>query len=204
MCHASAWCAGAVSPLTVKIGIIGVGKISDQYFAEFPKLPGLQLIAVADIDEERASQVASEHGVESLSVDALLADTRIDAVLNLTIPAAHVEIANRALTAGKHIYGEKPLGLTPAESVGMLELARASGLRVGSAPDTVLGIGIQTAREVLDAGIIGAPVAATAFWGAPGHELWHPAPAFYYQPGGGPLFDMGPYYLTALVTTSCP
>jgi predicted dehydrogenase len=186
------------SPL--KIGVVGVGKISEQYFAEFPELPGLQLVAVADLDDERAAQVAEEQGVESLSVEALLADPRIDAVLNLTIPAAHVEIATRALAAGKHVYGEKPLGLTPAESVAMLELARASGLRVGSAPDTVLGTGIQTARNALDAGIIGVPVAATAFWGAPGHELWHPAPAFYYQPGGGPLFDMGPYYLTALVT----
>lgn len=186
------------SPL--KIGVIGVGKISEQYFAEFPKLPGLQLVAVADLDEERAAQVAEEQGVESLSVEVLLADPRIDAVLNLTIPAAHVEIATRALAAGKHVYSEKPLGLTPAESIAMLDLARASGLRVGSAPDTVLGTGIQTARNALDAGIIGVPVAATAFWGAPGHELWHPAPAFYYQPGGGPLFDMGPYYLTALVT----
>jgi len=190
------------SPLN--IGIIGVGKISEQYFSEFPKLPGLRLVAVADLDEERAAQVASEHGVESLSVDALLADPRIDAVLNLTIPAAHVEIGTRALAAGKHVFGEKPLGLNPAEAVAMLELARAGGLRVGSAPDTVLGTGIQTARQVLDAGTIGVPVAATAFWGAPGHELWHPAPAFYYQPGGGPLFDMGPYYLTALVTLLGP
>jgi predicted dehydrogenase len=190
------------SPL--KIGIIGVGKISEQYFAAFPGLPGLELVAVADLDEDRAAQIAAEQGVESLSVDALLDDPRIDAVLNLTIPAAHVDIATRALAAGKHVYGEKPLALHPAEAVGLLETAGACGLRVGSAPDTVLGTGIQTARDVLDAGLIGTPVGATAFWVSPGHEAWHPSPAFYYQPGGGPLFDMGPYYITALVTLLGP
>jgi predicted dehydrogenase len=190
------------SPL--KIGIIGVGKISEQYFAELPKLPGLELVAVADLDEARAAEVAAEQGVESLSVDALLADPRIDAVLNLTIPAAHVEIGTRALAAGKHVYSEKPLALAPAEAVEMLALAGRAGLRVGSAPDTVLGTGVQTARAVLDAGVIGNPVGANAFWVSPGHELWHPAPQFYYEPGGGPLFDMGPYYLTALVTLLGP
>jgi predicted dehydrogenase len=190
------------SPL--KIGIIGVGKISEQYFAELPKLPGLELVAVSDLDEARAAEVAAEQGVESLSVDAMLADPRIDAVLNLTIPAAHVEIGTRALAAGKHVYSEKPLALAPSEAVEMLELARRSGLRVGSAPDTVLGTGVQTARDALDAGVIGTPVGATAFWVSPGHELWHPAPQFYYQPGGGPLFDMGPYYVTALVTLLGP
>ncbi len=108
------------------------------------------------------------------------------------------------LEAGKHVYGEKPLALSPAEAEPILRLAEEKVLRFGSAPDTVLGTGIQTARAVLDAGTIGKPVAATAFWGAPGHELWHPAPAFYYQPGAGPLFDKGPYYLTALVTLLGP
>jgi predicted dehydrogenase len=188
----------------LKIGIVGVGKISEQYFAAFAGLPGLELVAVADLDEQRAAQVAGEQGVEFLSVDALLADPRIGAVLNLTIPAAHAEIATRALAAGKHVYGEKPLALHPAEAVGLLETAAATGLRVGSAPDTVLGTGIQTARDAIDSGLIGTPVGATAFWAAPGHEAWHPSPAFYYQPGGGPLFDMGPYYLTALVTLLGP
>lgn len=186
------------SPLTV--GIIGVGNISQQYFAQFPSLPNLKLLAVADVDEARAAAVAAEQGVEALSVDALLTDPRIDAVLNLTIPAAHVEIAERALAAGKHVYGEKPLALATADAAPMLERAAAAGLRVGSAPDTVLGTGIQTARAVLDSGRIGAPIAAAVQWTAPGHERWHPAPAFYYQPGGGPLLDMGPYYLTSLVT----
>lgn len=189
-------------PLT--FGIVGVGKISEQYFASLPSLPGIELIAVADLDEARAAVVAAEQGVEALTVDAILADPRIDAILNLTIPAAHVDIDTRALQAGKHVYGEKPLALFPAEAVDMLRLAEDKGLRVGSAPDTFLGTGVQTARAVLDAGRIGTPVGAAAFWAAPGHEAWHQSPHFYYQPGAGPLFDMGPYYLTALVTLLGP
>ena len=184
----------------LSIGVIGVGVISKQYFEHFPQLPNLALTAVADLDLDRASAVAAEQGVEALTVDALLTDPRVDAVLNLTIPAAHAEIALRALDAGKHVYGEKPLALSTAEAAPILERAAARGLRVGSAPDTVLGTGVQTARALLDEGAIGDPVAAAVTWTAPGHELWHPAPAFYYQPGGGPLFDMGPYYLTSLVT----
>ena len=186
------------SPLNV--GVVGVGVISRQYFEHLPKLPNLRLTAVADLDLNRASAVAAEQGVEALSVDDLLADPRVDAVLNLTIPKAHADVALRALAAGKHVYGEKPLALSTAEAAPVLERASALGLRVGSAPDTVLGTGIQTARALLDGGRIGDPVAAAVAWSAPGHELWHPAPAFYYQPGGGPLFDMGPYYLTSLVT----
>lgn len=184
----------------LNIGIIGVGNISRQYLAEFPSLPGLRLEAVADLDVARASVVAGEQGVRALSVGDLLADPGIDAVLNLTIPQAHAEVALRALEAGKHVYGEKPLALTTAEAAPVLARAVELGLRVGSAPDTVLGTGIQTARALIDGGRIGTPVAAAVAWTAAGHELWHPAPAFYYQPGGGPLFDMGPYYLTSLVT----
>ncbi|WP_431246724.1 Gfo/Idh/MocA family protein [Leifsonia xyli] len=184
----------------LNVGVIGVGVISRQYFEHFPALPNLRLVAVADLDLDRASAVAAEQGVEALSVDALLTDPRVDAVLNLTIPAAHASVAMRAIEAGKHVYGEKPLALSTAEAAPVLEHAAARGVRVGSAPDTVLGTGIQTARALLDEGRIGDPVAAAVAWSAPGHELWHPAPAFYYQPGGGPLFDMGPYYLTSLVS----
>jgi predicted dehydrogenase len=184
----------------LSVGVVGVGTISRQYFEHFPQLPNLRLAAVADLDIDRASAVADEQGVRALTVDALLADSEIDAVLNLTIPQAHAEVALRALDAGKHVYGEKPLALSTAEAAPVLERAAALGLRIGSAPDTVLGTGIQTARALLDDGRIGDPVGASVAWSAPGHELWHAAPAFYYQPGGGPLFDMGPYYLTSLVT----
>ncbi|WP_426519410.1 Gfo/Idh/MocA family protein [Diaminobutyricibacter sp. McL0618] len=184
----------------LNVGVVGVGVISNQYFAEFPKLSNLRLAAVADLDLTRAASVADVQGTRALSVDALLVDPGIDVVLNLTIPAAHAEIALRAIDGGKHVYGEKPLALTTVDASGVLARAADAGLRVGSAPDTVLGTGIQTARAVLDSGRIGDPVGASVHWTAPGHELWHPAPAFYYQPGGGPLFDMGPYYLTSLVT----
>jgi predicted dehydrogenase len=190
------------SPLTV--GVIGVGKISEQYFASLPSLPGLTLVAVADIDAARTKQVADEQGVRALTVDELLADESIDSVINLTIPAAHVEVGMKALAAGKHVFAEKPLGLNPEEALPMLDLAAEKGLRIGSAPDTVLGTGVQTARQVLDSGLIGEPVAAQVHWSAPGHERWHPSPLFYYQPGGGPLFDMAPYYLTTLVTLFGP
>ncbi|WIB61000.1 Gfo/Idh/MocA family oxidoreductase [Curtobacterium sp. MCLR17_007] len=184
----------------MRVGMVGVGNISRQYLQHLPDLANLRLTAVADLDTERAAAVAGEQGVLALDVDELLAHDEVDVVLNLTIPAAHAEVAERALAAGKHVYGEKPLATSTAEAAPVLEHARAAGLRVGSAPDTVLGTGIQTARAALDEGMIGSPVGAAVSWSAPGHELWHPAPAFYYQPGGGPLLDMGPYYLTSLVS----
>ncbi len=184
----------------LNVGVIGVGNISRQYFEHLPALPNLRVRAVADLDVDRAAAVAREQDAEALTVDALLAHPDVDVVLNLTVPQAHAGVALAALEAGKHVYGEKPLALGTAEAAPVLERARALGLRVGSAPDTVLGTGIQTARAVIDDGAIGVPLGAAVSWTAPGHELWHPAPAFYYQPGGGPLFDMGPYYLTTLVT----
>lgn len=185
---------------TLNVGVIGVGNISRQYFEHFPSLANLRLRAVADLDVDRAAAVAREQKAEALTVDALLAHPEVEVVLNLTVPQAHAGVALAALDAGKHVYGEKPLALGTAEAASVLERARALGLRVGSAPDTVLGTGVQTARAVIDDGAIGVPLGAAVSWTAPGHELWHPAPAFYYQPGAGPLFDMGPYYLTALVT----
>jgi len=196
--------AAPLNTAPLNVGVIGTGVISTQYFAQFPRLANLRLAAVADLDAARASTVAAEQGTTALSVDALLADPAIDAVLNLTIPAAHAEIGLRALAAGKHLYTEKPLALTTAEARPLLAAAAAAGLRIGSAPDTVLGTGIQTARAVLDSGRIGDPIGASVHWSNSGHETWHPAPAFYFQPGGGPLFDMGPYYLTSLVTLFGP
>jgi predicted dehydrogenase len=132
-------------------------------------------------------------------VDELLADPEVDLVLNLTVPQAHGEVAEAALDAGKSVYNEKPLTLTREDARTLLEKADGNGLRVGCAPDTFLGAGLQTCRKLIDEGAIGTPVSATAFMLSRGVERWHPNPGFYYQPGGGPMFDMGPYYLTALV-----
>jgi predicted dehydrogenase len=187
----------------LRIGVIGVGNISAQYFESLPRLSALELVAVADLDLGRAAQVAAQQGVAGLSVDAILHHPGVDAILNLTIPAAHVEVGLRILAAGKHLYAEKPFGLDTASARALLD-ARSDGLRVGSAPDTVLGTGVQTARRALDDGLIGNAVGAAVHWSSAGHERWHPSPAFYYQPGGGPLFDMGPYYLTSLATLFGP
>ena len=185
---------------TLNVGLIGAGQISAAYLSTFARLPRVAVTAIADLDEARARAAAdSVPGARALPVAGLLSDDDVTLVLNLTIPAAHGEIDRAALAAGKHVYGEKPLASSTEQAREVLDAAARAGLRVGSAPDTVLGTGTQTARAVVDAGRIGTPVAATAFMTTPGHERWHPAPEFYYQPGGGPLFDMGPYYLTALI-----
>ncbi|AUZ86271.1 oxidoreductase [Arthrobacter agilis] len=189
----------------LNVGIIGCGAIVAQYLKTLPSLGSVNLKAVADLDPGRAQAVAdSQEGVRALTVDELLADPGIDTVLNLTIPAAHAEVAARAIAAGKNVYGEKPLAANTTEAREVLALAEAAGVRVGCAPDTVLGTAIQTARHAIDDGLIGRPISATATMVTPGHERWHPNPDFYYVPGGGPLLDMGPYYVTALVTLLGP
>lgn len=188
----------------MNVGVVGVGTISGQYFDSFARLPGVRLVALADLDTDRAAAVAAERGVRSEPVERLLADPEVQIVLNLTIPAAHAELHLRAIEAGKHSYGEKPLAVDTAEARRVLDAARRRGVRVGCAPDTVLGTGVQTARKALDDGLIGQPVAAAVHWSSAGHERWHPAPQFYYQAGGGPLLDMAPYYLTSLVTLFGP
>jgi predicted dehydrogenase len=189
----------------LNVGIIGCGAIIAQYLITFRRLDGIRLVAVADLDPARAQAVADGYdGVRAISVEELLAADDVELVLNLTIPAAHAEIALKAIAAGKSVYGEKPLAATTAEARQVLDAAREAGVAVGCAPDTVLGTGIQTARKAIDDGLIGAPISATATMATPGHERWHPNPDFYYQPGGGPLLDMGPYYVTALVTLLGP
>ena len=191
--------------VTTGIGIVGTGVISGTYLEHLAKLPGVEVVAVADLDLSRAQAIADQNpGIRALSSEDLMADPAVDIVLNLTIPAAHAPVHQAALQAGKHTYGEKPLAVDRAEAEPLLKLAAANNLRIGCAPDTVLGTGTQTARAALDRGDIGVPTAATAFMVTPGHELWHPAPEFYYQPGGGPLLDMGPYYVTSLVTLLGP
>ncbi|MGO4235431.1 Gfo/Idh/MocA family protein [Pseudarthrobacter sp. YAF2] len=189
----------------LNVGIIGCGAIIAQYLTNFRRLDQVNLVAVADLDGARAQAVADDYeGVRALSVEELLAAEDVDLVLNLTIPAAHAEIALKAIAAGKSVYGEKPLAATTAEARQVLDAAKAAGVVVGCAPDTVLGTGIQTARKAIDDGLIGVPISATATMATPGHERWHPNPDFYYQPGGGPLLDMGPYYVSALVTLLGP
>lgn len=189
----------------VNVGVVGCGAISAQYFRTIDRLPQLRLVAVADLDPDRAREAVRPYeGVDVLTVAELVADPRVDVVLNLTVPAAHAEIALQAIASGKDVYCEKPLAVTAADAARMLQEAAAAQVRVGCAPDTVLGTGTQTARKAIDDGLIGEPVAATATMMTPGHERWHPNPDFYYVPGGGPLMDMGPYYITSLVTLLGP
>lgn len=183
-----------------KIGIIGCGNISTTYFSGLKLFDILEIAACADLDRARAQARAEEFQIpKASSVSDLLANPEIEIVVNLTIPKAHGEVGLAALEAGKNVYNEKPLTVTRDEAKRMLKLAETKKLRIGSAPDTFLGGGLQTCRKLIDDGWIGQPVGATAFMMCGGHESWHPDPAFYYQPGGGPMFDMGPYYLTALV-----
>ncbi|WP_128376418.1 Gfo/Idh/MocA family protein [Streptomyces cavernae] len=187
-----------VTPL--RVGMVGAGKISGQYLATLARLGNVRLTAVTDLDPFRAKEAAAAAGAEAVGdLEGLLARDDVDAVLNLTIPAVHAQVALAATAAGKHVYGEKPLAATREEATAVLAAARRAGVRVGCAPDTVLGTGTQTGRKAMDDGLIGTPVAATAFMATPGPEAWHPDPEFYYRPGGGPLLDMGPYYISALV-----
>ena len=189
----------------MKVGLIGCGTISQTYFKVAARFPVLEIVACADAIPERARARAEEFGVpRAVSVDELLADPAIELVLNLTVPKAHGEVALRAVEAGKSVYNEKPLTVGREEARRLLELAEEGGVRVGGAPDTFLGGGAQTCRKLIDEGAIGSPVAAVAFMLNHGHESWHPDPGFYYQVGGGPMFDMGPYYLTALVNLIGP
>jgi predicted dehydrogenase len=182
------------------IGIVGTGYISGAYLDVLANRPEVRIAAVADRDVARAEAVAAGlPGTRALPVDRLLADPEVRTVLNLTIPSAHAAIALAAIANGKQVYGEKPLAAELGPAREIVGRAATAGLLVGCAPDTVLGTGTQTARRAIDAGLIGRPLAASAVMVTAGHERWHPDPDFYYVAGGGPLLDMGPYYLSALV-----
>jgi len=184
----------------VKVGIIGCGNISGNYLKNAKTFPILDIAAVADIDVARAQAKATEFGVpKACSVDDLLKDPSIEIVINLTIPAAHAAVALKCIEAGKHVISEKPLAVNRAEGKQIMDAAAKKNILVGAAPDTFLGAGHQLARKLIDDGAIGRPVAATAYMMGRGHEGWHPDPEFYYKPGGGPMFDMGPYYVTDLL-----
>jgi predicted dehydrogenase len=184
----------------VGVAIIGAGNISGQYLGNLTTFPDVRVLSVADIDEARAAQAAAEYGIEaSGSPESALSIPEVEIVVNLTIPAAHADVALTALRAGKHVYGEKPLALDATGGRAVLAEAAERGLKVGNAPDTFLGAGIQSALRAVAAGVIGEPVAAYSALESMGPESWHPNPEFFYVDGAGPLFDMGPYYLTALI-----
>ncbi len=188
-----------------KIGIIGCGNIAWAYLTAKDRFEILDIVAVADMVPERAKEKAQEYGIaKACTVDELLADPEIEIVVNLTIPKAHAEISLRTLEAGKCPYSEKPMALDREDGKSILELAAEKGLLVGGAPDTFLGGGIQTCRKLIDDGVIGRPVAASAFMMCRGPEHGHPDPEFFYKVGAGPLFDMGPYYITTLVNLLGP
>ena len=190
---------------SVRVGVVGCGAISGAYLGMAKSFGAVTIAAVADLDADRAKTAAERFGVpRALTVEQLLADPDIELVLNLTVPKAHTAIAMAALESGKHTYAEKPLGIDREDGRRVIELATSKHLRVGCAPDTFLGAGLQTARKLIDDGAIGRPVAFTANMQCRGHESWHPSPEFYYEAGGGPMFDMGPYYLTALLNLFGP
>jgi predicted dehydrogenase len=185
--------------------VIGCGNISHAYAEKLRVLPDLELVACADLDTARAQDYATRHDVPLvLTPEMLLEHPDVDVVLNLTVPVAHAGVTRAALQAGKHAYSEKPLALDYADGRALVDLAGGQGLRLGCAPDTFLGAGLQTCRALIDAGAIGTPLAANAFFQGSGPESWHPNPEFFYQRGAGPLFDVGVYYLTALVALLGP
>ncbi len=189
----------------VRVGVVGTGNISGIYLENSHKFREYEVVAVADILQERAQEQADKFNVpRALSVDELIVDPEVELVLNLTIPSAHAGIAIRSLQAGKVAYGEKPFATNREDGQAILDAATAAGLVVGCAPDTFLGAGIQTVRHAIDAGRIGTPHSVMCVMVGPGPAIWHPDPAFFFQAGGGPVLDMGPYYITNLVTLLGP
>ncbi len=186
----------------LKVGMVGVGCISGIYLENFAKtFKNVKLVAVCDLIRERAEKAKDKYGIPKIydTMDELFADPEIDIVLNLTRPYQHYEVSRAALLAGKHVYSEKPLGADFEEGTALVELAKEKGLWIGGAPDTFMGSGIQTCRKLIDEGLIGEIIGGRCVMGSHGVESWHPDPDFYYQRGGGPVLDMGPYYITALI-----
>jgi predicted dehydrogenase len=192
------------TPQERRVGIIGCGNIAPMYARTLSELGWVKLVAVADGVEEKANDFAKKHHTTAVSVEAMLNDPSIDAVVNLTPAFAHADVSKQILNAGKSVFSEKPLASTFAEGQELLALASSKGLRIGCAPDTFLGAGLQAARRAIDKGLIGEPLAVNAFMLGFGPEWWHPNPEIFYGAGAGPLFDMGPYYLTALNTLLGP
>ena len=188
----------------LRIGVVGCGSISLAYMRNAALFRNVRITACADINPAAAKARAEQFGLRACSVEDLIAAQDIDLILNLTIPAAHHDISMQALLAGKHVFTEKPLGVTGAEGRSLVTTAKGKGLALGSAPDTFLGAAGRLARRMISSGAIGRPVTGTAFMMGRGMEHWHPDPGFYYQPGAGPVMDMGPYYLSMMVNLMGP
>jgi predicted dehydrogenase len=186
------------------VGLVGCGRISETYVRTLAGSAAVRVLRCADLDAARARSLASLAGADASTTEEVLADENVRVVLNLTPPVNHADIALSALERGKHVYGEKPLAVDRAQARRVLDEAAVRELAVGCAPDTFLGPSWQRARGLVDSGAIGEPVAVRATMLAPGPESWHPDPAFFYQRGGGPLLDMGPYYVSALVSLLGP
>lgn len=184
---------------SARVGIIGCGNIAPVYVRTLRSLGWVDVAAVADGALERAERFADEHGTRAVSVDDLLCDPSIEAVVNLTPAHAHATVSAQIIASGKALFSEKPLAVDMAAGQSLVDSAASAGLRFGCAPDTFMGAGLQAARNAIDRGAIGEPLAANGFMLGFGPEWWHPNPEIFYGPGAGPLFDMGPYYLTALV-----
>ena len=182
-----------------RVALVGCGVIAPTYARASELIEFMELAACVDADPTRSARLAETHSTRALSLDELLSNADVDVVVNLTPPAAHAAVSRAALAAGLAVYSEKPLGLSVDEGAELVGLAASGGVRLGCAPDTFLGTGLQTARAAIDRGDIGEPLAANAFLLGAGPEWWHPNPEFFYCHGAGPLFDMGPYYITALV-----
>ncbi len=189
---------------TIGVGIIGCGNISTIYMRNMGRFSGLRLVACADVRPEAAEAQAKAHGIAALSIDDLLKRDDIGIVVNLTTPNAHFSVSHAALSAGKHVFGEKPIAVEAEDAAKLVKEANARGLKLGCAPDTFLGAGGRTAREIVDSGRIGRILSGSCFLMSHGMEHWHPDPTFFFKPGGGPILDMGPYYLAALINLLGP
>jgi predicted dehydrogenase len=196
---------GPASGQPFGVAVVGCGNISKQYLKNLAAFPDVKVLFCADIDAERAKAQAAAYDVPaSGSPQQAFDHPDVQLVVNLTIPAAHAEVASAAIAAGKHVWNEKPLAPDVAAGQALLDQARAAGVRVGCAPDTVLGAGIQSARRLIASGAIGTPISALTLLQGSGPERWHPDPEFLFARGAGPLFDLGPYYLSVLATMFGP
>jgi len=190
----------------LRVGVAGIGKISGIYLDNLTGMFGkrVKLTALCDVIYERAEKAAADYHAKAYRTLGEMLDADVDIVLNLSQPKYHFDITLASVKAGKHVYNEKPLCTKREDAAVLLKAAADKKVRVGGAPDTFLGSGIQTCRKLIDDGRIGNPVAAVAFMMNHGPEHWHPSPEFFYKQGGGPMFDVGPYYLTALVNLLGP